>query len=55
MQKYFIQTFGCQMNVYDGWRIAAMLNAHGLHQTTDVADADIIILNTCNLVCLLWL
>ena len=47
MQKYFIQTFGCQMNVYDGWRIAAMLNAHGLHQTTDVADADIIILNTC--------
>ena len=47
IQKYFIQTFGCQMNVYDGWRIAAMLNAHGLHQTTDVADADIIILNTC--------
>jgi tRNA-2-methylthio-N6-dimethylallyladenosine synthase len=47
IQKYFIQTFGCQMNVYDGWRIAAMLNAHGLCQTTDVADADIIILNTC--------
>ena len=47
LQKYFIQTFGCQMNVYDGWRIAAMLNAHGLQQTTDVADADIIILNTC--------
>ena len=47
IQKYFIQTFGCQMNVYDGWRIAAMLNAHGLVQTTDVADADIIILNTC--------
>ena len=47
MQKYFIQTFGCQMNVYDGWRIAAMLNARGMVQTNDVADADIIILNTC--------
>jgi len=47
MQKYFIQTFGCQMNVYDGWRISAMLNARGLVQTDNVADADIIILNTC--------
>lgn len=46
-QKYFIQTFGCQMNVYDGWRIAAMLNARGMVQTNDVADADVIILNTC--------
>lgn len=46
-KKYFIQTFGCQMNVYDGWRIAAMLDAHGMIQTNDVADADIIILNTC--------
>ncbi len=46
-KKYFIQTFGCQMNVYDGWRIAAMLNARGMIQTNDVANADIIILNTC--------
>ena len=47
MQKFFIQTFGCQMNVYDGERIAAMLEKHRLTQTDDVADADIIILNTC--------
>ncbi len=47
MKKFFIQTFGCQMNVYDGWRIAAMLSHHGLEQTDNVADADIIILNTC--------
>ena len=47
MQKFFIQTFGCQMNVYDGQRIAAMLEKHGLTQTEDVSDADIIILNTC--------
>ena len=46
-KKYFIQTFGCQMNVYDSWRIAAMLDARGMSKTDDVADADIIILNTC--------
>ena len=48
MKKFFIQTFGCQMNVYDGQRIAAMLTHHGLAQTDTVADADIIILNTCS-------
>ena len=47
MKKYFIQTFGCQMNVYDGWRIAAMLDARGYKSTNDVSDADVIILNTC--------
>ena len=47
MKKFFIQTFGCQMNVYDGWRIARMLEHRGLTQTEDIADADIIILNTC--------
>jgi tRNA-2-methylthio-N6-dimethylallyladenosine synthase len=48
MQKFFIQTFGCQMNVYDGQRIAAMLEKHGLIQTDDVSNADLIILNTCS-------
>ena len=35
------------MNVYDGQRIAAMLTARGYESTEQVADADIIILNTC--------
>ena len=35
------------MNVYDGWRIAAMLEHHGFVRTDNVSDADIIILNTC--------
>ena len=47
MKKFFIQTFGCQMNVYDGWRIATMLEHHGFVRTDAIADADIIILNTC--------
>jgi len=47
MQKFFIQTFGCQMNVYDGQRIAVMLEKHGLSQTENLEEADLIILNTC--------
>ena len=47
MKKFYIHTFGCQMNVYDGQRIAAMLTARGYESTEQVADADIIILNTC--------
>lgn len=47
MKKFYIKTFGCQMNVYDGLRIAAMLEHHGFIQTDNVADADIILLNTC--------
>ena len=47
MKKFFIQTFGCQMNVYDSWRIAAMLEHRGMTQTDNVSNADIIILNTC--------
>ncbi|MDR1207201.1 MAG: tRNA (N6-isopentenyl adenosine(37)-C2)-methylthiotransferase MiaB [Rickettsiales bacterium] len=48
MQKFYIKTFGCQMNVYDGQRITSMLRGRGLIQTESVADADIIILNTCS-------
>lgn len=47
MKQFFIHTFGCQMNVYDGQRIAAMLTARGMKQTDDVSAADLIILNTC--------
>lgn len=47
MKKFFIQTFGCQMNVYDGWRIASLLEHHGFVRTDNVPDADLIILNTC--------
>ena len=47
MQKFFIHTFGCQMNVYDGQRIAAMLQSRGMVETDHISDADIIILNTC--------
>lgn len=47
MKNFYIHTFGCQMNVYDGQRIAAMLTSRGMKQTENISDADIIILNTC--------
>ncbi len=46
-QKFFIQTFGCQMNVYDSQRIANMLESMDWIPTDDISDADLIILNTC--------
>lgn len=47
MKKFFIQTFGCQMNVYDSQRIATLLETHDMEPTENISDADIIILNTC--------
>ena len=47
MKTFYIKTFGCQMNVYDGQRIVSMLRDRGMTATDDVALADIIILNTC--------
>ena len=47
MKKFFIQTFGCQMNVYDGQRLAALLESRGMKAARDASDADVILLNTC--------
>ena len=47
MKTFYIKTFGCQMNVYDGQRIAGLLSGRGMTQTDEVAAADLIILNTC--------
>ena len=48
-QKYYIKTFGCQMNVYDSNRIANILNSLGYETASSAADADIIIFNTCHI------
>ncbi|MCL2017885.1 MAG: tRNA (N6-isopentenyl adenosine(37)-C2)-methylthiotransferase MiaB [Alphaproteobacteria bacterium] len=47
MKSFYIKTFGCQMNVYDGQRISGMLCGLGMMPTDDVTTADLIILNTC--------
>jgi tRNA-2-methylthio-N6-dimethylallyladenosine synthase len=47
-RKYLVETFGCQMNMHDGERIAGLLEADGYVPTTSEADADLIVLNTCS-------
>ena len=48
-KKYFIKTFGCQMNVYDSHRMAKLLEEMGLKETTDQNDADVVVFNTCHI------
>jgi tRNA-2-methylthio-N6-dimethylallyladenosine synthase len=48
-KKYYIQTFGCQMNVNDSEQIAALLASAGYEATGQAQKADVIILNTCSI------
>ncbi|MFA6992154.1 MAG: tRNA (N6-isopentenyl adenosine(37)-C2)-methylthiotransferase MiaB [Candidatus Gracilibacteria bacterium] len=49
MQKYFIQTFGCQMNYSDTERMETYIEALGYKKTAKMDDADVIIFNTCSI------
>ena len=46
--KYFIQTYGCQMNYSDTERIITVMEKLGYKKGTGFQDADLIILNTCS-------
>ena len=47
--KYYIKTFGCQMNEYDSGKMADVLQAaHGMVATASPDDADVILFNTCS-------
>lgn len=48
MKKYFIQTFGCQMNQADSEKVNMILLQSGLFRAKDVFEADLVILNTCS-------
>ncbi len=45
--KYFIETYGCQMNVYDSELVASLLKKSGYSETSKIESADVIFLNTC--------
>src|SRR5512134_2304213 len=47
-RKYLIETFGCQMNVHDSERMAGLLDQAGFESADDVADADVVVINTCS-------
>ena len=46
-KKYFIKTYGCQMNVHDSEEISALIESLGYIKTDVLEEADFIILNTC--------
>ena len=48
-KKYFVKTYGCQMNEHDSENIEAMLEELGFTKADDYLDADLIILNTCSI------
>jgi tRNA-2-methylthio-N6-dimethylallyladenosine synthase len=48
-QTYRVKNFGCQMNVYDGERMAELLDNQGLSAAADGTDADLVVLNTCHI------
>jgi len=48
-QTFYIETFGCQMNVHDSEKVAGLLMASGYQPVASAAEADLIFLNTCSI------
>ncbi|MEA3080854.1 MAG: tRNA-2-methylthio-N6-dimethylallyladenosine synthase [Sphingomonadales bacterium] len=48
-KTFKIKSFGCQMNVYDGERMAELLGEQGMSAAADGEDADLVVLNTCHI------
>lgn len=46
--KYFIETYGCQMNVHDSERMAGLLEQSGYDRAEEDTDADLVVINTCS-------
>ena len=48
-KRLYVETYGCQMNVYDSERMTEALAPVGYSRTDDMAEADLIVLNTCHI------
>lgn len=46
-KKYYIKTYGCQMNVHDSEEIKSLIESLGYTETDNYEESDLIILNTC--------
>jgi len=46
--KYFLETYGCQMNYHDSERLAGLLESDGYERTDIEAQAEVIVINTCS-------
>src|ERR671918_2038000 len=49
MQRYFVTTFGCQMNAHDSERIKGMLESLGIGEAPTQEEADVLVFNTCTI------
>src|SRR3954470_21893411 len=49
VKRYFVTTFGCQMNAHDSERIKGMLESIGLGEAVSQDEADVVIFNTCTI------
>jgi tRNA-2-methylthio-N6-dimethylallyladenosine synthase len=49
MRRYFVTTFGCQMNAHDSERIKGLLEDIGLGEAPSQDDADVVVFNTCTI------
>ncbi|SOB80616.1 tRNA-i(6)A37 thiotransferase enzyme MiaB [Sphingomonas guangdongensis] len=48
-KTFHVKSFGCQMNVYDGERMAEAMAASGYASVASERDADVVVLNTCHI------
>ncbi len=49
MRRYYVTTFGCQMNAHDSERIRGLLEELGLGEAPTPAEADVLVFNTCTI------
>lgn len=49
LKQFYIESYGCQMNVNDSEIVAALLSNHGYVMNRDWQHADLILLNTCSI------
>jgi tRNA-2-methylthio-N6-dimethylallyladenosine synthase len=48
-KSFFIETFGCQMNVHDAEKVAGVFLARGYRPAGSIAEADVMLYNTCSI------
>ena len=48
-RRLYIESYGCQMNFADSEIVSSILHGVGFDTTTDLADADLVLLNTCSI------
>ena len=49
MKKFYLETFGCQMNVHDSEKVVGTLESRGYRRVETAAEADLVLYNTCSI------